>query len=168
MKIEERKELIRFIVVILAIVLIIVGVFFVTNKFVTKESEPKEEEVITGQINYDVAVVGTMLTKPESTYYIFAYDFESKNKEMYEVTNAITEYENPKDEDFEPKKIYNVDLTNHLNTDYKVGKDEKVNTKAKNIEDLKMGDYTILKVQKGKITKYLNTVKSIKKEWKVD
>ena len=64
-------------------------------------------------------------------------------------------------------KIYYCDLGNKLNRDYyNVNNDNKSNPNAKSIKELDLGDLTLIKVEKGKITKYIEKYDSIKNELK--
>lgn len=167
MKSEEQKEMFRFLLVLGIVIVFVVGVYFFTRIFVTEEKDTTTEETpAVGTVNYDIAIVGNMLNKPESKYYVFVYDYESVEAGFYESTNAISKYLYSGKKDL--LKIYNVELNNYLNKDYKVKDGEEVNTKAKKIEDFKFGDYTLLKIEKGKVTKYLNSAADIKKELKID
>ena len=75
---EEQMEVKRFVLVLLGIILIVVGIYFFTRAFVTKDlfSSNKEntEELISGTVNYDIAIMGQILNRPYDEYYVAIYD----------------------------------------------------------------------------------------------
>ncbi len=161
----EKSEIKRFIIVFIVLIAILGAVYLLTSIFVTKDAvQGTEDATIPGTINYSTAIVGNMLTKPEDTYYVFVYDGESKNSELYTANNAILEYLSDED----AIKFYNVDLAQHMNMDYKADleNDEETNPKATTVEDFLFGDFTVVKVKDGKVNKYLDTVEEIEKELK--
>ncbi len=164
MKSEEQKELLRFVGILVAVVVVVLGVYFFTKKFITKEvDEEKADTPAVGTVNYDMAIVGNMLNKPEDDYYVFVYDSEAINGEFYKSSDYVTEYLN--DTENENKlRIYYVELNDYFNKDYKASEDEESNPKAKTVEEFKFGDFTLVRVKKGKVNKYLETAEAIKKE----
>ena len=80
-------------------------------------------------------------------------------------TVRLTSIPGDKDNQKDAVKIYYLDLNEGFNKDYYVK--ENSNPKAKKISDLKMLDGTLLKIQKGKITKYLEGTEKIAQELKV-
>ncbi len=165
MKSEEQKELLRFLGILVAVIVVIVGIYFFTKKFVTKE---KEEETVetpaVGTIDYNTAIVGNMLNKPESDYYVFVYNYEVANRDKYTVQNYLTEYLNDSENEDTRLKVYNVVLNDYLNKKYMAVEGEESNPKAKSIEEFKFGDFTLIRVKKGKVSKYLEDADAIKKE----
>ena len=82
---EEQMEVKKFIFVLLGIVLIVVGIYFFTRAFVTKDLFKQASDVTytSGTVNYDVAVVGTMLNRSDKEYYVVAYSSENNNATYY-------------------------------------------------------------------------------------
>jgi len=154
-KTEEQKEMMKFLIVLLVVIGIIVGVYFV-SKLLMKE-EAKDLAYQTGTVSTNVAVVGTLLNNPEKEYYVLAYDTTGNDASSY-VTYAGYYTNTQKN----ATKIYYLDLNNGMNKNY-YSKEES-NIKATNIKDLKMKDGTLIKVENGKITKYLEGLETIKKE----
>lgn len=155
---EEQKEVKKFIFVLLGLIIIVVGVYFFTRAFVTKDLfNTNEVTYQEGKINYDVAIVGNMLTRPEKDYYVFAFSNESTKVNYYNtLVNLYTKEENS-------LKIYHVDLENELNKKY-VATDNAVSTSFDTMKNLKLGEVTLIKVQDQKVTKYLTNIEDIKKE----
>lgn len=157
-KTEEQNEMIKFFIVLIVVVILIVGVYFL-SKVLIKE-EVKDLTYTTGTVSTTAAIVGTILNQQEKIYYVLAYDSESTDAASYR--NYAGYYTSS---DSKNTKVYYVDLSNGMNKKYYVK--EGSNPKAKKIEDLKMIDGTLLKIENGKITKYLEGMEAIKKELKV-
>ncbi len=155
---EEQKEMIKFGIVMLVVIFIIVGVYFLSKALIKPEVE--EYAYQTGTVSTDTVIVGTMLKKPESEYYVLAYDENS------DFANAYLTYANYYKNSTKATKIYYLNLNHVFNKEYFVT--ENSNPKAKTIKELKMIDGTLIKIQKGKIVKYLEGITDISKELKVE
>lgn len=157
-KTEEQKEIMKFLIVLGVVILIIVGVYFFSKIFI--KEEVKDLEYLTGSVSTEVAIVGTILNQKEKTYYVLSYDPKETGSNAY-ATYANYYYGNQKN----ATKVYYLDLSNGMNKDYYV-KDNS-NPKATKIQDLKIKNGTLMKIENGKITKYLEGEEAIKKELKV-
>ena len=62
------------------------------------------------------------------------------------------------------KKVFWADLSNSLNEKFKAKNKKDVNTNAKSLDDLLVGDFTLFKIKKGKIEKIIDNASSAKKE----
>lgn len=160
---EEQAEIKRFIFVLVGLIIIIVGIYFFTRAFITKDLFNKTSDVkyTEGQINYDVAIVGNMLNRPLTEYYIMAFAGTSTQVNYY--NTVVSKYLNEEN----ALKVYYIDLDNALNKDY-VAKDEKASTTFKSIDELKFGEITLLKVKNGKVTKFITNVDDIKNELNIE
>lgn len=155
-KTEEQQEMIKFIVVLLIVAICVVGVYIFTRAFVTKDLfNENEEETVTGSINYDVAVVGTMLNRPYDEYYVISYDSTASDAATNDA--LLSNYKNTAT----ALKIYYVDLNNELNKSYY---SEESNKDAKTISELKLGDLTLIKIKNGQINKYIEGYENIQKQ----
>ena len=136
------------------------GLYLATRAFVTKDlfgkEEKTEEKEVVGQVNYDVAIMGSLLNRPYKEYYAVIYD--TTGDYMYDMSSLVTAYKGVKD----AKHIYTVDLNNKLNKDYY--DPANVNTKAKTLNEIKVGDITLVKVKDGKISKYITDLDKMKSE----
>ena len=156
---EEQKEMQKFFIVLIILVLIILGVYLCSKVFI--KPDIKEYEYTTGEINNEAISVGTLFSKNDSSYYVLAYDFNGNNASNYK--NYASYYNN-----FSTKgiKIYYLDLSTVFNKPYYVN--ENSNPKATNIKDLKMIDGTLLLIKDKKISKYMEGIDNIFKELKID
>lgn len=156
---EEQKEIKKFIFVILGLVIILVGIYFFTRAFVTKDLfNANEKTYQEGTINYNIAIVGNMLTRPDKEYYVLAFNSEDADAIYY---NTLIEKYMQKEKS---TKVYYVDLENALNKKYVAENEEEKSKSFKSIEDLKLGSMTLLKVKEGKVTKYITSIEDLKKE----
>lgn len=158
---EETNELKKFLIVIVVVLLCVGGIYLVTRAFVTKDlfkdEEPTTEEVTPVVPNYDIAIMGTMLNRPEDTYYVVIYN-TVEGDYVADMSALVSSY-NAKEGH---KHIYTVDLSDYMNQSYY--DPENVNVKAKTLEEVKVGDITLIKVRKGKIDKYIVDLAKMKKE----
>lgn len=158
---DESKEIRNFIIIFVIVILVVVGIYFFTKLVVKKDTETSSSETKTEEttkdveINQGVAIVGTMLKKADKKYFVMLYDDKGENSDEYAAIESEYGSKNPS------TPLYYVDLGNELNKKY-YDKDN-INLTADNINDLRFGDFTVLKVENGKITKTYTTVDSIKK-----
>ena len=145
---------------IIAIVIgILIGIVYGVTEILKKDSD-NETNVTKGSINYDKLSVGTILNRPYEEYFVLLYDAEDKDAVVY--STILTKYMQ-KSTEKEYIKIYYCDLGNALNTKYyNVNNDDKSNKDAKEVDDFDFGSLTLLKIENGKITKYLEDLEEIK------
>ena len=152
-KTEEQKEIKKFIIILLAILLIVGCVYFITDKFIEKGDY---SNTIPGSINYDRATIGTMLNRHEEEYYVFIYNSTKEEASYY--SSLINKYQNKE----EALKVYFIDLNNELNKDYyNVNNDNISNKKAKTIKELDLGDITLIQVKNNNISMYEDDISKI-------
>lgn len=158
---EEEKTIRNFIIILIIVILACATLYFTTKYLVNKDNTSKNDaETKETTINYNVAIVGNMLSKTDAEYYVMIYDNTSSNVSDYQL--MISSY-GAKDNSL---PVYTVDLSNSLNSKYYT--DGETNTNADNIQDLKFGQITLLKVKNGKITNSYESVDSIKKVWNIN
>ena len=162
MKSDENKVIVKFIVTLIIVLVLCIGIFFLTKYVVNKDSEKKDETSETSEatINYDSVIVGTMLNKKDKEYYVILYD-KSKD-DAYKYTQLVSKYSTKKDK----LPLYIVDLSSAMNKPYYTN--DKTNPISNNLSDLKFGDITVLKIKDGKITNAYETIDSINALWKLD
>lgn len=155
---EEQKEMLHFVIVLVCVVILVIGVYFFSKIFVLDKSL-FEIDYQTGTINNERIVVGTIFNRPESEYYVIAYD-ETVEQAVY-YSAISTNYTNNQENAL---KVYHLDLDNALNKPYYVGSDGISNSKATKSSEIKLKDLTLIKIKNGKIEKYLEGIDSIEKE----
>lgn len=155
---EEQKEIQKFIIIVVVLVLVIGAIYFLTDKFV---EQGNSNNTTTGEINYDKATIGTLLNRPYDEYYAMIYSSNSTEESYY---NSIKNNYSSKDDGL---KIYYIDLDNELNKKYyNVNNDNKSNPSAKSIDEINLGDITLIKVKNGEIVSYIEDIEQIKTELK--
>lgn len=154
---EEQKEVIRFFIILISVLVVVCAVYGISRMFI-KETNPYEDEVTEGEINYDVVTVGTMFNRSDNEYYVALYEKDDASAILY---SAIINKYSKKDKSL---KVYFCDLTNSLNKEYV--KDVS-NPNAKTIEDVAFSKFTFVKIKNGKIVKYFENIDDVKKELSV-
>lgn len=155
---EETKTMKQFLITLIIVIIGVVGIYLLT-KYVVKKDNATNNSSNTEEKNYidpNTAIVGTMLNKSSDAYYVIIYDKTKDNATTY--YSLVSTYK-AKDKAL---KVYTVDLSNSLNKKY-IATDNKTNPKATNLEDLKFGEVTLLKVKNNKITEAYETTDAIKK-----
>ena len=158
---EEQTELIRFLKILIAVIIFIVLIYFVTRFLVKKDITPSKEETAVTKISYNKMIFGTMLNRPYEEYYVIA--FSSKDNEANYYNSLISNYVMKEDSAY----VYYIDLEDSMNKDF-IAKDNKSNRNAKSLEELKVGELTLIKVENGKIVNYKEDIKDIKSELNID
>ena len=157
---DEEKAVRNFVIIFVIVLLMAVGLYFFTKNVVKKDSESTDTtETKEVEIDNSIAIVGNMLNKVESNYYVILY--KSDDSKASEYKSLVTEYVTTKGE----KAVYTVDLSNALNA--KFYDKDNTNYKADNINDLRFGDITLLEVKDSKIVKSYDSLDKIKKAWKL-
>lgn len=157
---EESKEMRNFLIILFSIIIIVLIVYGVSKIFI--DDEPTEDSgrtVQTGQIDYDKVSIGTMLNRNYSEYYVAIYDEEDTNAVVY--SSIITKYLENED----AIKVFFCDLGNKLNSKYYVGSDGETNPNAQDISELALGDLTLIKVENGEITDYIEGLDAFRAEF---
>ena len=158
---DEQKEIVRFVVVILVVILCVGVIYVATRAFVTKDlfkAKTDETEVINpGSINYDVAIMGEILNRPYDEYYVAIYD-KADGKYISDMSSMVYLYGQKE----KHLHIYTVDLSNKMNEGFY--DPENVNSSAQSVNDMKVGDITLLRVKNGKIVKYIEDLEKMKSE----
>lgn len=156
---DESKEVRNFVIILLGIIIIVLIVYGVSKIFIEDDQVTTERETQAGTIDYDIVSVGTMLNRNYSEYYVAIYDEDSPQAVLY--SSIITSYLNKED----AAKVFFCNLGNYLNKDYYVGSDGESNPDARSVSEFAFGDLTLIKVENGEITLYLEDLDAIKEEF---
>ena len=156
-KTEEQKEVTKLVIIVLIISLAVVGVYFLTRWLVTKDLGKKTEEqeiVIPGEIQYTRITVGTILARGDKEYYVAVYDMNG------DYSRQMSKYVQDYSEKKKALPVFIVDLSDYFNEGFY--DPEKINVNTDKVEDLRFGDVTLLKIEKGKIVKAVTDLTKIK------
>ncbi len=160
---DDNKEIRNFIIIFIIVILAVIGIYFFTKNIVKKEentSNTENKETTNKEVTMDTtaAIVGNMLNKQESDYYVILFKNDDENVGTY--MNMKTEYNSSKN----ALPVYVVDLSSGLNS--KFYDPNNINIKGNNVNDYRFGDITLLEIKNGSIFKYYTSVDEIKKVWK--
>lgn len=152
---EENKEVKKFIVILLIVVVLVVGVYFFTRAFVTKDLNKGDDtkEVV---FDYNKTILGALLNRPYDEYYVLVYNSKDLKANYY--SSFISSYKNKENS----LKIYFADLNDSMNK--KFYNKDKSNKNAKSVDELSVGDLTLIKVSNKNIVKYIENSDLIKQE----
>lgn len=158
---STQTEVKSFLIVVLVVILCVGGIYLITKLFVNKDSSKEAEEpaAVETTVNYDVAIVGNIMNRPYDIYYVAVYSSEGDYSS--DMNTLVVSYSNLA----KHHHIYTVDLANSLNKDYYDPENE--NVKAKGVDDFKFGDLTLIKIEKGKVTKYITDYTKMESELKI-
>ena len=151
---EEGETLHRFIIIFIVIIVAVIIIYLISALVSKKEDNNNTNNTVAeAEIDYDIVSVGTILNRNQyDKYYVMVYDADSINAFYY--STLIAQY-NEKEEHV---KIFFCDLSNPLNKEYA---SETSNPKAQKVEDFAFGEVTLLEVQKGRVTRYIEDIETI-------
>lgn len=146
LKSEEIKVEYNFkkIVITCVIVLVSIGlVYFISALFITKELDWfSKEEVKENTSGVENSILASAIFKQkEDEYYVYFYDFNEDNN-MYK--NIVSSK-------LSSKKVYNVDTSSGLNSNYV---SDVSNKKATGLDGLKVVNDTVIKIVGDTIVEY--------------
>lgn len=153
---EDQREIVRFLIIV-GVIVILAFVFYFISLKIKEKNVYHYDEISEGTINYDKVNIGTMLNKKDKEYYVALYKSDADNVLIY--FSLLSIYAGKE----KALKIYYCDMSSPLNKEYYVEND-KTNPNAKTIDELKVGDFTLLKIKNGKINKYLENLDKVKEE----
>ena len=78
--VDDSNEIKAFIIIVVVIVLLIGAIYGLTELF---KEEPVLDNSVSGEINYDVVTVGTLLNRPYEEYYVLVYNQEDDEAPIY-------------------------------------------------------------------------------------
>lgn len=156
---EDTSEVKAFLIIVVVIA-VLIGIIYGLTELLKNEDDVNNDNVISGEVNYDIVSVGTLLNRAYDEYYVLIFNSEDDKSMLYSAT--LTKYMQ-KSEDKDYIKIYYCDLKNTLNNKYyNVNNDDKSNPSATTVEDFDFGNLTLIKVKNGKVNKYIEDYEKIK------
>ena len=158
---DDAKEIRRFVIILFSVIVLVLIVYGISRVLIDEPDDTYIRNTTAGVIDYDMVSIGTMLNRNYDEYYVAIYD-EDDPKAIYYST-IISLYADGDD----AIKVYYCNLGNYLNQEYKVRDGEHTNPDAKSIDELALGNLTLIKVKNGKIVKYLEELDAIREEFDV-
>lgn len=137
-------KLVFFVILFLLVIYYLLAVFVtkeidISNKNTTANGDTTENQTAIS----DKILASNIFNQKDDVYYVYFYDFNSNN-EQDDLSNLISENLD--------EKVYKVDTGSGLNSKYVTEKEG--NTKAKSLEELKVINNTLIKIDNDKITEY--------------
>lgn len=144
-EINNKMEPKSLLIILGVLVVFCIIIYFLTSIFITKDfntsKETNEEATITNKI-----LASDSLRQAEEVYYVYYYDKTNEDSSISSIVSSLEE------------KVYRVDLHDDFNTNY-IG---EVNKNAKTIEELKVKDPTVIKVESEEIVAFYSGTEEIK------
>lgn len=141
----------NMLILLVGVVIVCVGLFFLTEKMIEKDTI-KNEEINEVEFDNDIATIGTMFNRNYDEYYVLLYSKEEHSKDLDSVLDAYRSSDNY-------IKTYFIDLDLKINN---LVLGEEFNKKPNNSNEVKVNDATLYKINKGKVTTSYSGVEDIK------
>ena len=147
-KVEEKTNWRKIIIIRSIIIIFFVLLYFILAIFVTKELDfsKKSNENVSGESASNVTnaiLASNIFKQKEDVYYVYFFDFDDQD------TGVSTVISDKLIND----TVYRVNTSDSLNSKY-VG--EESNKDASSLDDLKVVNPTLLRIENGKITMFLS------------
>ena len=136
---EIPVEIKRVIIISVVILIVLVGIYFLTEVILNKESD--SDKVTENAIQYEEILAGESFNQSEDKYYVIYYD---STDEYSSISSLISSYQmNDKE-----VKLYSVDLSNGMNKAYVT----EGNVVTTNASSLRVKANTLLEFTSKKVT----------------
>lgn len=143
---EGETEVLRFICILVLMVALCVGIYFLAKNSSSNDENTTNEV----EIQYDVISVGMILNRNYDNYYVLVYDFDN-----VDYSSLVSSYTGS-------KKLFSVDMSDPINKDY-ISDDGKSNANAQKATDFMFGKTTLLHIKDGKVSEYITNQEKIEK-----
>ena len=151
-KIEENNNdsIIKYLKVTMVVIIFGCLVYLLSALFLTKELDWFNKKEEPTPVSSDIILASQTFKQKEESYYVYYYDFDEEDPE---ITNTVTG-------SLSGSKIYKVNTKEALNSNYV---SDKTNKKAKKLDDLKVKEHTLIKVENDTIKEYYEEEEITKK-----
>lgn len=156
---NNDTEYSKIIKIAIGVILILALTYFFTAlatgeiKF-GKNKTPEKQEV---SIQYEEIIAGEILNRNQDEYYVLLFDFTDTYASYY-----LTQKDTYLMKD-NALPFYIVDLEKYINKSIVADNEEQVKTNVSTVNDLKVTNPTVLKIQKGRIVKTIKGKENILK-----
>lgn len=147
---EDVAQIRNLIIIFVIVVLVCVGLYFLTDTMIKRESNNNDNTTQKVEIDYDIATVGTMFNRVENEYYVLMYSSENDSK----LDTVLNKYRSSDDY----IKTYFIDLDKKINSTV-VG--DKLVKEPKNSKEVKVTGATLYKIKNGSVVKCYNGIDEI-------
>jgi len=145
-EIKENNEIYSFLKISIILIIVLVIVYLLAGIFITKEFDlfNNNDTEETDNTVANKIIASSIFNQKEEEYYVYFYDFDNSDDDL-QITNLVNDK-------LIDEKVYKVDVSSALNSNYV--SEEESNKKAKKLEDLKVKNYTLIKISADKIVEY--------------
>lgn len=156
--IEKDSYSLKSFLLIILVLVIILGIFYVITTLVVKPVNPTDNDNGVTIIDETKITLNNLLNRKEKEYYVLATKQNNNAQANYQTlyNNYITEYKKQED----ALTFYNVNLDDALNKGYI---SDKLNI-SNDLSELKVNDDILFKIKDNKIEEYFAGSKNILKE----
>ena len=81
---DDVEQIKKLIILLVIVVVLCIGVYFLTEKLLSRKNTTDTNTNTEVKFNYDIATVGTMFNRPEEEYYVFIYSNEEDGNNYIE------------------------------------------------------------------------------------
>ena len=159
---KKQMEDITGFIKILVIVVLFIGLIYALTTLIVNKNEKKKEEAkeTVNEINHNEIVAGSMFNLNYNEYYVVLYKNSSNMSSL--LNSLATTYRSA------PNTIplFNVNLDDGLNKKYY--NPTTTNSSPLSVEDISVGDYTLIKFKNGKVVSYYESIEKIKEILEVE
>lgn len=159
-KSEEKDNYFKFVTTLAVTLLIFILVYFLIGVFYTKEIDFKKHDEKTKEdvsVDNSIIMLGQLFDQSDDEYYVLVYDFSD---EVLSLKSWLSVYQGKDD----AVKVYKVDSSKKFNSRYIVK--ENSNNDASSLDNLKVISPTLIKINNGKISEYIEGEDNIKEVFK--
>jgi hypothetical protein len=143
----EEKNIQKILLGTIAFLTLVYIITAIITGEINLKKDKKEDEPTETSIQYSEILAGETFNRPESEYYVIFYKFD--NKDAVTVQTILDNYAQKEN----AIKIYRVDLTNSFNQS--IYTDGIAVLNVNNVSNLKVKDYSLIKVKSGKNISHL-------------
>lgn len=142
-EVTEKNQIVSLIKIIVLLIFITGAIYLISALFITKELDwfDKTEDTQNETNNSKTILASSIFKQSETTYYVYFYDF---NDEDQKIKNVV-------DNKLATATVYRVDTSSALNKKYV---SDTSNKQATTLEELKVVDSTIIKINNDIIEEY--------------
>ena len=138
---EENTSIMKYLKVTMVVIIFGCLIYLLCALFVTKELDWFNKKEETTPVTSNTILASQLFKQKEESYYVYFYNFDEEDTE---ITNTVTS-------SLSSEKVYKVNTKDALNSNYI---SENSNKKAKTLEELKVKDHTLIKIENDTIKEY--------------
>ncbi len=146
MEAEDNIKLKNAVIVVL-VVLVFLGIFYLITVATTKEESSSETEEDVTSIYPEEILVGSSFNRAGSKYLVVYYD--KSNSDLSDISNNIYDYRNKE----EKLPLYEADMSNIFNKEYET--EEETNKNPESAKDIMINGPTLIRFEDKKVAEYI-------------